>query len=182
MYWICWSAQQPIISNYCHQTTEKTTGGRDLIKFKNTHSDKQSTGNKWAQRCPLSSSLPPSAIPGCLPAADNGCAPLRALYWDDGWGHLPHSRPMPMSAHHSSASMVIHTNGKKQPLEVSHYNCNYETQENEATKGLIVLLSLNKLHKATSSVYRAVAALGSPKMSMHKPWGDTRWNTEWAVA
>lgn len=62
---------------------KKNTGGGDLINFKNTHADKQSTENKSAQAC-LSLSLPPSAIPGCLPAADNGCAPLRALYWDDG--------------------------------------------------------------------------------------------------
>lgn len=85
-----WSAQEHIICNYCLQTAKKTknTGGRDLINFKNTHSDKQSPENKSAR--PI---LPPSAIPGCVPTADNGCAPLRALYWDDRWGHLPHSRP-----------------------------------------------------------------------------------------
>lgn len=60
------------------QQKTKNTGGRDLINFKNTHSDKQSPENKSAR--PI---LPPSAIPGCVPAADNGCAPLRALYWDD---------------------------------------------------------------------------------------------------
>lgn len=76
----------PLISSGAHylqllssnSKKRKKTGGRDLINFKNTHSDKQSPENKSAR--PI---LPPSAIPGCVPAADNGCAPLRALYWDD---------------------------------------------------------------------------------------------------
>ena len=37
-----------------------TTGGRDLINFKNTHGDKQGTENKSAQPCPPS---PPSLSP-----------------------------------------------------------------------------------------------------------------------
>lgn len=39
------------------------------------------------------------------------------------------SVPMPISAHHSSASMVIHTNDNKRQLEVSWSQHNYKTQE-----------------------------------------------------
>lgn len=89
---------------------KNTTGGRDTIKFKNTFGQ-QSAENKWAQHCPLATSLPPSAIPGRLPAADNGCAPLRALYWNDGWGHLPHSRPYLLCPRANVCSPLKRTDG-----------------------------------------------------------------------
>lgn len=59
---------------------KKTTGGRDLINFENTRRKTKAQNNNQPSTV---LSLPPSAIPGCLPAADNGCAPQRALYWDD---------------------------------------------------------------------------------------------------
>lgn len=90
---------------------KKTTGGRDSINFKTTHSDKQCSENKSARPGRLSLSPPPSATPGHLPGADNGCAPLRALYWDDGWGHLPHSRPCLLRPRANVCSPLKRING-----------------------------------------------------------------------
>lgn len=56
---------------------------------------------------------PPSALPGCLPAANNGSAPLRAPNWDDGWGHLPHSRPGPLPLPACLALKRVHGNSNK---------------------------------------------------------------------
>lgn len=56
---------------------------------------------------------PPSAVPGCLPAANNGSAPLRAPNWDDGWGHLPHSRPGPLTLPACLALKRVHGNSNK---------------------------------------------------------------------
>lgn len=79
---------------------------------KNTHADKQSGEKLISSAFPPFRFLPPSAIPGCLPAADNGCAPLRALNRDDGWGHSPHSRPRLLHPHASICSPLERINGK----------------------------------------------------------------------
>lgn len=113
MYWIstvCWSAQQPIICNYCHQTT-KPPQVVGIYSTSKTHIQ-INKAQRTNQLGPVPFlSLPPSAIPGCLPTADNGCAPLRPLYWDDGWGHLPHSRLCLLRPHANVCSPLKRING-----------------------------------------------------------------------
>lgn len=125
-----WSAQEHIICNYCLQTAKKqntkNTGGRDLINFKNTHSDKQSPENKSA-RPVLPLSLHLLFLGVCL------LQTMVALHWGLYIGMIDEgicltqgpvfSVPVPMSAHCSSASVVIHTNDKKRQRQVSCCCC-----------------------------------------------------------
>lgn len=105
---------------------QKNTGGRDLINFKNTHSDKQSPENKSARPIlPLSLHLLFLGV--CL------LQTMVVLHWGLYIGMIDEgicltqgpvfSVPVPVSAHCSSASVVIHTNDKKWQWEVGCCCC-----------------------------------------------------------
>ena len=112
---------------------QKNTGGGDLINFKNTHADKQSAENKSDQAClSLSLFLHLLFLGVCL------LQTMAALHWELYIGMMDEgicltqgpvfSIPMPMSAHHSSALMVIHTNDNKRQRKVTRSLHNSESQ------------------------------------------------------
>lgn len=134
MYWICWSAQQPIISNYCLQTTKKP----QVVEIQS--SSKTHIQINKAQRInELSTALSPPPFLHLLFLGVCLLQTMAALHWELYIGMIDEgicltqgpvfSVPMPISAHHSSASMVIHTNDNKRQLEVSWSQHNYKTQE-----------------------------------------------------
>lgn len=117
---------QLLSSNSKKPKKKNPTGGRDLINFKNTHSDKQSPENKSARPIlPLSLHLLFLGV--CL------LQTMVVLHWGLYIGMIDEgicltqgpvfSVPVPMSAHCSSASVVIHTNDKKWQWEVSCCCC-----------------------------------------------------------
>lgn len=135
MYWICWSAQQPIISNYCHQTT-KTPQVVQTQSSSKTHS-----GNKAQRINELSTVLSPHPFLHLLFLVVCLLQTMAALHWGLYIGMMDEgicltqgpvfSVPMPMPARHSSESMVIHTNDNKQQLKVSWswHNCKNQREE-----------------------------------------------------